>query len=55
MKKLLTVAVAGLLIMGLAAATYAMEMKASGFIRVRTAWYEGSGDPGAPRATEENY
>jgi hypothetical protein len=55
MKKLLTVAVAALLIMGLAAATYAMEMKASGFIRVRTAWYEGTGDPGAPRATADNY
>jgi hypothetical protein len=55
MKKLLTVAVAALLIMGLAAATYAMEMKASGFIRVRTAWYVNTGDPGTIRATSDNF
>lgn len=55
MKKLLTVAVAALLIFGLAAATYAMEMKASGFVRVRTFVGVNTGDPGAPRATADNY
>jgi hypothetical protein len=55
MKKLLTVAVAALLIMGLAATTYAMEMKASGFIRVRTAWYVNTGAPGTIRATADDF
>ncbi len=51
MKKLLTVTVAALLIVGLAATTYAMEFKTSGFIRVRTAWYVNAGDPGFPAST----
>jgi hypothetical protein len=51
MKKLLTVTVAALLIVGLAAATYAMEFKTSGFMRVRTALMVNTGDNLFPPAT----
>jgi hypothetical protein len=55
MKKLLTVTVAALLIVGLAATTYAMEFKTSGFIRARTAWYVNTGDPGTISAAADNF
>ena len=53
MKKILTLAAVALLIFGLAAATYAVDFKASGLIRVRTAWYMNT--DGAPRANAANF
>jgi hypothetical protein len=49
MKKILTLAAVIVFVFTLAAATYAVDFKASGLIRVRTAWYMNT--DGAPRAT----
>jgi hypothetical protein len=53
MKKILTLAAVIIFVFTVAAATYAMEFKASGMIRIRTAWYLNT--DGAPRATGANY
>jgi hypothetical protein len=53
MKKILTLAAVALLIFGLAAATYAVEFKASGLIRARTALYMNT--DGIPRGNADNY
>jgi hypothetical protein len=55
MKKILTLAAVIVFVFTLAAATYAAEWKASGFVRVRTTVHMGTGDPGAPRATSDRY
>jgi hypothetical protein len=53
MKKILTLAAVIVFVFTLAAATYAVEFKASGLIRVRSALYMNT--DGAPRAVADNY
>jgi hypothetical protein len=53
MKKILTLAAVIVFVFTLAAATYAVEFKASGLIRARSALYVNT--DGAPRATGDNY
>jgi hypothetical protein len=47
MKKFITLASAVILIFGLAATTYAIDWSASGFVRVRSAWYVNADNPNA--------
>ena len=53
MKKFLTIAAVAVFVFTLAAATYAVDFKASGYIRVRSAVYMNT--DGAPDATLDNY
>jgi hypothetical protein len=53
MKKILTLAAVIVFVFTLAAATYAVEFKASGMIRVRTAWYMNT--DGSPRVDDDNF
>jgi hypothetical protein len=53
MKKFLTIAAVVIFVLTLAAATYAVDFKASGLIRARTALYMNT--DGAPRGNADNY
>lgn len=53
MKKFLILASAVILILGLAATTYAMDWGASGFVRVRSAWYVNAGS--TPDAQDDDW
>ncbi len=53
MKKILTIAAVVVFVFTLAAATYAVDFKASGLIRIRSALYMNT--DGSPRATADNF